>query len=161
MTEEEAKNDLEIKNSMPTITLYQPWATWIIRGWKPIETRTHNRFMCLKGKWILIHAGKTTDANAINNPYLSKDQLAQSPEEIINGYILGAAFVSDFKALDKRHSKDALIDCGNVQRFGLFLNNVYRLMEPIPVLGEMGVWYFNLETKQKVKKPKSKSLLLF
>lgn len=45
----------------PVITLYQPWATWIMRGWKTIETRTHNRFACLDHKTILIHAGKITD----------------------------------------------------------------------------------------------------
>lgn len=139
-------------NIIPVITLYQPWATWIIRGWKPIETRTHNRFQCLNKKWILIHAGKTTDAQAINNPYLTKEQLLHNPDEMINGFIIGGAFVHDFKPLDERHSKEALIDCASVQRFGLFLHKVYPLIEPIEINGEMGIWYFDWDKKQKVKK---------
>lgn len=73
----------------PSITLTQPWATWIIRGWKTIETRTHNRFACLDKKTILIHAGMTTDKSAANNPYLTKDQLMYNPDEMVNGFILG------------------------------------------------------------------------
>src|SRR5689334_13020773 len=89
-----------IKMIYPVITLYQPWATWIMRGWKTIETRTHNKFSRLEGKRILIHAGLTTDADAINNPYLTKQQLSFNPDEMINGVILGSVFVNDFRRLN-------------------------------------------------------------
>lgn len=49
----------------PVITLYQPWATWIMRELKTIESRTHARFNSLLYKTILIHAGQTTDKTAI------------------------------------------------------------------------------------------------
>lgn len=84
------------ENIYPVITLYQPWATWIVRGWKTIETRTHNKFACLIGKTILIHAGQKTDASAINNPYLTKEQLLYNPDEVINGYILCSTHVKSF-----------------------------------------------------------------
>lgn len=145
----------------PVITLYQPWATWIIRGWKTIETRTHNRFQSLNGKHILIHAGKQTDGLASTNPYLSAAQILHNPKEMKNGFIIGGAFVHDFRALDDSHSKDALIDCGSVQRFGLFLNQIYPLTDPIEVRGEMGIWYFDWGAKQKVKKSVDKSYSLF
>src|ERR1035437_8721493 len=94
----------------PAITLYQPWATWIIRTWKDIETRTHNKFASLEGHYILIHAGKTTDESAINNPYLTKEQILENPDEMINGFIIGKAYCYQFEILDDRFSKRALID---------------------------------------------------
>src|SRR5687767_2133477 len=105
----------------PVITLYQPWATWIMRGWKTIETRTHDRFKSLAGKIILIHAGKTTDANAAHNPYLTIEQIKENPDEMVSGYILGSVFVSQFSQLSAQHSKAALIECYNTLRYGLFL----------------------------------------
>lgn len=143
----------------PVITLYQPWATWIMRGWKTIETRTHNRFGCLIGKTILIHAGLKTDDTAINNPYLTLQQLKHKPEDVINGCILGSVFVKSFGKLNDKHSKDALIDCGNTERFGLYLKDVQPIV-PIIVSGGMGIWYFDLEKKEKVKKPGNKYLQL-
>lgn len=140
-------------NIYPVITLYQPWATWIIRGWKTIETRTHNKFASLAGKRILIHAGLTTDAEAIKNPYLTKEQLLLNPDEVVNGFILGSAFVKLSRPLEGFHSKPSLIDCGTVKRFGLFLTDVERLNEPIKESGEVGIWYYDLEAKKKVKKP--------
>ncbi len=144
-----------MSNILPAITLYQPWATWIMRGWKTIETRIHNRFACLKDQIILIHAGKRTDDSdaVIRNPYLTREQLLYKPEEVINGCILGRAFVYDFDSLSDGWSKDALIDCGNTLRYGLYLKDITTFDTPIPVNGEMGIWYFDLDKKIKVKKP--------
>lgn len=136
----------------PVITLYQPWATWIMRGWKTIETRTHNKFECLRNKTILIHAGQVTDASAINNPYLTKEQLIYKPEEVINGYILGSAKVDYFTKLHDVHSKAALIDCGSTGRYGLFLTDVKKFESPISVKGQMGIWYYDLSARKKVSK---------
>jgi len=136
----------------PVITLYQPWATWIMRGWKTIETRTHNKFYCLNDKVILIHAGKTTDASAINNPYLTKEQLLFNPDEMINGFILGSAYVGAVDICRSDDAKRALIECNTI-RHGLYLNSVKVFDKPIPVLGEMGIWYYDLEKMQKIKKP--------
>lgn len=147
------KADQEIDNIIPVITLYQPWATWIMRGWKTIETRTHAKFKCLEGKRIGIHAGMTTDKTAIPNPWLTPAKNSEAPEEMINGYIIGAATVLMFHELNDSHSKDALIDCGSVKRYGLFLDNVQHFYDPIPVKGSMGIWYFDIDTNKKVKKP--------
>lgn len=138
----------------PVITLYQPWATWIMRGWKLIETRTHDRFASLNGKTVLIHAGKKTDESAVNNQYLTKEQILYKPDGIINGVILGHCTVEHFQKLNGSHSKRALIDCENVDRWGLFLNEIMTFKAPIAVNGEMGIWYYDIEKMQKVKKPK-------
>lgn len=139
---------------MPVITLYQPWATWIMREWKTIETRTHNRFAGLKGKRILIHAGQKTDCSrhVWGNDYLSGEQLLQAPEEMINGFILGSAFVYDSRELTPEDAPKALIEC-ETQRFGLFLSEIHWCENPIPEKGEMGIWYFDSDISQKVKKP--------
>jgi len=143
----------------PVITLYQPWATWIMRGWKTIETRTHERFACLNGKTILIHAGKLTDVNAVNNPYLTEDQILLNPDEMVNGYILGSAYVADYSKLLTFNSKDALIECITT-RYGLFLDQIDRWETPIPEKGEMGIWYFDTDLKMKVKKPMDSKKLI-
>lgn len=121
----------------PVITLYQPWATWIMREWKTIETRTHNKFACLNAKRILIHAGLTTDGSnfTVCNPYLTKEQILYEPDEIINGVILGSVFVYGVGNLNGSHSKAALIDCGETERFGLLLSSVNKFKEPIPEKG--------------------------
>lgn len=150
-----------MNNIIPVITLYQPWATWIMRGWKTIETRTHDRFKSLKHKTILIHAGQRTDDSplVIHNPYLTKEQILYNPEEVINGSILGSAFVSDFKLLNSENAKSSLIECDTL-RFGLFLSNIKKFDEPIPVKGEMGIWYFDMKDQKKVKKQKVETIKL-
>jgi hypothetical protein len=121
-------------------------------GDKSIETRTHNRFRSLLGKRIGIHAGMSTDTSAWDNPYLSKKEKAMKMEDLLHGVVLGTAFVYDFQLLNKSHSKMALVDCGSTQRWGLFLNEINVFNKPVPAKGEMGIWYFNLKTKLKVKK---------
>ncbi len=133
---------------LPTITLYQPWATWIADGLKTIETRTHNRFGSLLGKTILIHAGAATDKNALPNLYLEGREYS----EPINGVILCKAKVVRFGCLSGRHSRDAMIDCHNFERFGLYLADIEKFETPIPERGERGIWYYDLENKIKVKK---------
>lgn len=147
-------------NILPVITLYQPWATWIMRGWKTIETRTHNRFKSLEHKTILIHAGQTTDKEAINNPYLTKEQLVFNHDEMINGFILGAYVdVCGLLCGDDYENKAALIE--TTDRYGLFLEKIDRWEIPIPEKGEMGIWYYDMDLMMKVKKPKSISATLF
>lgn len=150
-------------NIFPVITLYQPWATWIMRGWKTIETRTHDRFSSLKGKTILIHSGMTVDGSdyVIRNPYLTTEQILFNPDEVVSGFILGSVYVAESKPLDHSHSKASLIDCEKTQRFGLFLENAFKFDQPIPVKGEMGIWYFDMSSETKVKKQKDSKLTLF
>lgn len=147
------KNVKTMSNILPAITLYQPWATWIIREWKTIETREHNRFAKLKGERILIHAGMHTDNSnlTVKNEYLTQEQIWMKPEEVVNGFILGSAFIYDFRRLSGKDSKPALIDCTYVPRWGLFLKDIQRFDQPIPAKGSMGIWYYDLEAKEKVK----------
>ncbi len=147
------KKDISTNNILPVITLYQPWATWIMRGWKTIETRTHSRFSCLKGQRILIHAGLKTDPNAIHVPYLTLEQLASKPEMgLVTGCILGSAFVKDFRLLNGSDSEAALCDCTG-RLWGLFLEDIERWKYPIPEKGSQGIWHYDTDNLIKVKKP--------
>jgi hypothetical protein len=134
----------------PVITLYQPWAGWVVEGVKTIETRTHDRFKNLVGKTILIHSGQKYDLSAINNPYLTKESFISCNW---SGYILGSAFVSEFSELRNEHSKAACIECNVTKRYGLFLTDIKKFPYPIKAKGQMGIWYFDVNTKQPCKKP--------
>ena len=143
------KKDLSTDNILPVITLYQPWATWIMRGWKTIETRTHSRFSCLKGQRILIHSSKTMAT--LSNPYLTLEQLASKPEMgLVTGCILGSAYVKDFRLLNGSDSEDALIDCKG-RLWGLFLEDIERWKYPIPEKGSQGIWHYDVDNSIKVR----------
>jgi len=134
---------------IPIITLWQPWAFWIMMGWKTIETRRHADLASLTGKMIGIHAGQTWDDDAIEyaRKYLTLGQIAlTNKDEIERGVLLGIVYVSRHRLLNKRDSRQALIDCGKVKRYGLMLNGPY-LIEPIPLRGKQGIWYYNLKDK--------------
>lgn len=145
----------------PVITLYQPWAAYVVSGMKTIETRTHTRFNGLVGKQVLIHAAMNPDPNvwAWENYFIEKNY---PPEALgwalkvasIRGAIIGSAFVDKFGPLDKRHSDAACIECESVQRYGLFLFDIKKWDEPQYVQGSMGIWYYDIANQEKVKKPK-------
>lgn len=143
---------------IPVITLWQPWASWIMWGWKGIETRTHDRLMSLVGQEKLgIHSGRRFDDSdfVINNPYLTSQQIIDSMNTP-TGVVLGTVNCYDGKCgLNESHEKSALIEC-RTYRSGLFLKNPKIFKTPIPMKGELGIWYLDLSTMQKVKKPKSK-----
>jgi hypothetical protein len=141
------------KNSIyPVITLHNPWATWVMLGWKTIETRLHPRFKSLKGKTILIHAGQHIDTSyhVTDNPFLTAEQKSSSSDNMVSGAILCSAYVYEFDRLEKHNSEEALIDCDVTQRFGLFLSKIVRLENPIPIKGGQGIWYYDLEKREKV-----------
>ena len=129
---------------MRVITLWQPWATWILWGWRTIETRTHNRFACLKGELIGIHAGKKFDHNAIGmaQEYLTTERIVKHNESIYPlGYIIATAQVTDARRLDFIHSEKALIEC-YTERYGLFLENIMPTVPVIKYKGSQGIWNF-------------------
>lgn len=141
------------KGVMPVITLYQPWATWVVVGWKTIETRLHRGFKSLEGKRVLIHGGKKVDEGAWDAaaPWITKEQ-EEYRGSYPTGAIIGSALVTEFRVLDENDSRYALIDCCTVIRYGLLLNEVLCFFEPMLVEGSMGIWYFDMDTKRKVRK---------
>ena len=127
-------------STIPAITLWQPWASWIEMGLKTIETRLHTRFRCLVGKRIAIHAGMKIDLSAWTEARRWRASGLCVPC-LPRGMVLCTALVDDFRLLDGVDSHDALIDCGGgITRYGLVLTDVQSLDPPIPATGHQGIW---------------------
>jgi hypothetical protein len=130
----------------PVISMYGPWANWVGLGWKTIETRTHDRFKSLVGKRIGIHKALKWDKDALvlAHPYLSNDQRERTMRFLrVGGAICWTALVKEHRALNESDSQAALIDCGETNRFGMFLEDV-QMIEMIPCKGKQGIWYYDI-----------------
>jgi len=130
---------------MRAISLWQPWASWIMAGLKTIETRIHTRFECLAGETIVIHAAKRYDKHAFegalswtNNPVRLKESAFLGRH--LQGYLLGTAKVAQFRRLDSNDSHGTLIYCGLGDRFGLDLIEINHFNLPIPWKGSQGIF---------------------
>lgn len=132
---------------MKVITLLEPWASFILWGWKKIETRTHDRFRNLNGQRIAIHAALTFDNVSDYSAYLDVNQKRFLKGIFETGYfgesrgkILCTVQVYDYKLLWNLHSQPALIDCERTKRYGLFLRNITKIQNPIPTKGHQGIF---------------------
>ena len=131
---------------MKAITLWQPWAAWVARGTKTIETRTHCRFRGLVGSRIAIHAGLKWDASAFSSWILPNGEPFYFPPgpcrpTCRHGEIVCTVDVVCADWLDASHSHSAMIDCGgDIRRFGLFLEGVEWLPRGYRVSGRRGIW---------------------
>jgi hypothetical protein len=130
---------------IPIISLWRPWANWVVLGWKEIETRLHKRFYSLEGKDIYIHASAKWDFTALDQArrYLSDWKIKQTyhfQKIDLKGAIIGKVSVTTARPLTAEDSSRALIDCESVQRHGLVLAYP-RIIEAIPCRGRQGIWY--------------------
>lgn len=129
-----------------TITLWQPWAQWVMLGWKEIETRTHPRFQGLARERIGIHAALKWDSSAIEaaRSFLSEEQITATrrmPDDFEGGKVLGTVSVVESRWLSADDSKLALIECGT-RRHGLVLREPELFSQPIAAQGGRGIWKF-------------------
>ncbi|MBU6232169.1 hypothetical protein KGP36_06000 [Patescibacteria group bacterium] len=135
----------EIFHDTPIISMYPPWANWVALGWKTIETRTHNRFKSLAGRYIGIHAPLKWDNRALElaAPFLTYEQFGLSKDFLrVGGAIICKAFVRSAGKVGSMNSLSALIDCQSTTRYGLFLEDIEPLKEAIPCKGKQGIWYY-------------------
>ncbi len=133
--------------TIPIISLWMPWANWVMLGWKTTETRLHRRLAGLAQRYIGIHATQKWDESAIDaaRPYLTEEQLWETSTFLrIGGVILGTVYARCHGQLTDADSRSALIDCGTMQRFGLTLEQP-TLIEAIPARGKQGIWYYRGE----------------
>lgn len=126
---------------IPCITLYNPWAYWIAMGWKKIETRFHTRFQYLEGKRIGIHVGKRWDNDA-RFDFLSHEQLLLTNTQALGytGAVICTAFAEKFGECKGADSKDAMIDCRNFKRYGLWLRDIRMVVPKLSVKGSQGIF---------------------
>lgn len=134
--------------SVRALSLWRPWADWVIFGWKTIETRLHQRFRCLGDRPTLlaIHAAAKWDKTAIDaaRQWLTEDQIRLTETIIrqhpVEGHVIGTVMVGAFGPLDERHEPYALIECRSVQRYGLSLKHPTPLVPPMKVRGMQGLF---------------------
>lgn len=134
---------------MRIITMYQPWASFVLYGWKTIETRRHSRFKSLVGKRIGIHAGLEFDDywRDTAEKYLSPERLEIMRNMLDDikaskGKILCTVLVNEAMWLSGNDSKEALIDCSTGGRFGLFLGDMETIEPTILATGKQGIWIY-------------------
>ena len=133
--------------NLPIISLWMPWAQWVMLGWKRIETRLHPRLQNLQGRIIGIHAAQRWDDSAMNaaRPYLTEEQLWKSANFLkIGGCILGTVQALEHRELHANDSMHALIDCSATKRYGLVLADPKVVIEAIPARGHQGIWYHEI-----------------
>lgn len=131
---------------MKAISLWQPWASWVIWGWKTVETRTHYRFQSLQGETIAIHASLTFDklAEKAAWPFLSESKRVKLGGACFypQGVIIGTARVHVVVPCSEDDAPFALIEC-KTPRVGLFLTDITEFVPPIPCKGRQGI--FNVQ----------------
>jgi hypothetical protein len=130
---------------IPIISLWMPWANWVMLGWKTVETRRHAKLATLAGRTIGIHATNKWDDTALYaaRPYLTDAQFARSKDFLrIGSAILGTVRVvwSSKTPLGIEFSPQALIECAT-KRYGLGLRDP-KIIEAIPAKGKQGIWYY-------------------
>lgn len=143
------------KEKLPVITLWQLWASWVIRGWKTVETRMHDRFFCLEGEWIGIHAGLKWDDMAMDAAmkYLSMEQRRETWKFRKDcGKLLGIAHVKYcgwlIGGIDDSYR--ALIECEHTKRYGIVFDQIQE-WDHIPARGRQGIWYADLTPYRVIK----------
>lgn len=128
---------------MKAITLWRPWAYWIRPGLKTIETRGHDRLKSLVGQRIAIHAGAHFAPEALREArrYRFDDALGTFHSDYpgLPKHVVATAQAVAGRWLRESDSPAALCACdGN--RYGLFLEDIIVLPEPIPCDGHQGIW---------------------
>ena len=132
---------------MKVITIKQPWATLIAKGYKEYEFRTW------KTKYrgdILIHAGKKIDKKAMERfKYLNLEYPV--------GKIIAKATITDCIYVDeefaqKLYKKDPIVYKGLISKddwdgYGFKLENVKEI-SPIEVNGKLSLWDYDYENSK-------------
>lgn len=127
---------------MKVLTIKQPWATLIAKGYKEYEFRTWKTKF--RGD-ILIHAGKGIDKEAMN-------RFKKLDLEYPKGCIIAKAKITDCIYVDEKFIKEifpknpevykGLITKKDCNRYGFKLENVEEI-EPIQINRKLSLWDYD------------------
>lgn len=136
---------------MKAITIKQPWATLIAKGYKEYEFRTWKTKY--RGE-ILIHAGKSFDKSALKK--FEKYKL-----EYPIGAIIAKATITDCLEVDDKFRKEIYPKEKNVYAslktkshdgYAFKIENV-KEVKPIPINGKLSLWdYKEVENIEYIKR---------
>ena len=130
---------------MKVITIKQPWATLIAKGYKEYEFRTW------KTKYrgdILIHAGKGTDKEAMTR---FEDLKLEYPKRCI----IAKAKITDCIYVDDNFRKKVIPKNSNVYKglnktdwkgYGFKIEEVEEI-KPIEIKGKLSLWEYDYNAK--------------
>jgi hypothetical protein len=131
---------------LTAITLHQPWASLIAKGWKQYETRdwpTNHRGL------IVIHAGRKPKGK---QELREHDKVVASFKDLLNEDCPYSSVIAIAQLTDVIYMTEEFIGqqsatelrCGNwaVGRYAFKLENV-RAIAPIPAVGKQGLWKWN------------------
>lgn len=129
---------------MKVITIKQPWATLIAKGYKEYEFRTWKTKY--RGE-ILIHAGKGIDKKAM-------ERFKHLNLEYPKGQIIAKAKLTDCIYVDEEFAQKmykidpkvykGLIDKENWDGYGFKLENVKKI-KPISINGKLSLWEYDYQ----------------
>ena len=141
---------------MKTLSIRQPWASLIIKGFKDVENRSWRT--SIRGE-IAVHASasKTEDdwddaiitASMIQTITFSeaKEWLIKTigdSDKLPRGVILGTVEIADCK-----RERTSLWHFE--ENWGFYLQNPKELKKPIPAKGKLGFWDFDLSLAEAEK----------
>jgi len=140
------------------LSIRQPWAHLIAHGPKRIENR---RWYCSYRGEIAIHAAKGC----------SRGEHVQAVEFVVScslgamiprygamplGAIVGVATVVDclrpgYRVIERYNPAAASIDWWDYDQYGIVLDNVRALREPVPCAGMLGLWTVPEDIERQVR----------
>ena len=133
---------------LTAITLHQPWASLVSKGWKQYETRdwpTNHRGL------IAIHAGRKPKGK---QELREHEKVVESFKDLLNedcpySSVIAIAQLTDVVCMTEEfinQQTETELRCGDwkVGRYAFKLENV-RAIAPIPALGKQGLWKWNQE----------------
>ncbi|MCE5264312.1 MAG: ASCH domain-containing protein [Deltaproteobacteria bacterium] len=121
---------------MKALTIWQPWASLIVRGPKRIENRSWVPPRWLIGQRIGIHAGKKAVAvdGLMMAEYPELAELLRDPLPL--GALVGSAIVAGVETGAGPRKDDRFFE----GPAGWILEDVVPLPDPIPMRGAQGLW---------------------
>jgi hypothetical protein len=149
ISEDTSGEDLSTESvELTAITLHQPWASLVAKGWKQYETRdwpTNHRGL------IVIHAGRKPKGK---QELREHDKVVASFKDLLNEDCPYSAVVAIAELTDVILMTEEFINqqcptelrCGEwkIGRYAFKLENI-RVIAPIPATGKQGLWKFDQE----------------
>lgn len=127
---------------MKVLTIKEPWATLIIKGYKKYEFRSWKTKY--RGK-ILIHAGLSLEKTM-------EERFKEYNLEYSCGNIIGEAELVDCILVDEKFNNElrqinpiVYARSNHVETYAWKLENIKKYDNPIPCKGKLGLWNYEGE----------------
>lgn len=142
---------------MRALTIWQPWASAIALGFKPVENRDWAPPASSMGELFAIHAAvrvptEVETLEVATTAAKSRKQWEALPTTSVRGAVIAVARLVTCID-DEKEDLDALpsdVDRWFVGRFGWIFREVKQI-EPVVCVGRQGIWRLPLDVYEKVQ----------